>query len=90
MLDRRLERAAERMNDNPVLVDVDGLVGATDPDLVTEAEIEEAVARLEAAGSIDYPKSRQTFAITTPQNAHGVFDVMPPDAGMSKKMLRKL
>ena len=35
-------------------VDVDGLVDADDPEAVTEAEIDAAVAELEAAGSIDY------------------------------------
>ena len=35
-------------------VDVDGLVDADDPTAVTEAEIDAAVAELEAAGSIDY------------------------------------
>jgi geranylgeranyl diphosphate synthase type I len=39
-------------------VDVDGLVDATDPEAVTEAEIDDAVAALEAAGSIDYAREK--------------------------------
>ncbi|MFB6117753.1 geranylfarnesyl diphosphate synthase [Halosegnis sp.] len=37
-------------------VDVDGLVATDDPGAVTEATIEDAVAKLEAAGSIDYAR----------------------------------
>ncbi|MFB6109696.1 MAG: polyprenyl synthetase family protein [Halodesulfurarchaeum sp.] len=37
-------------------VDVDGLVAADDPANVTDAEIDAAVAELEAAGSIDYAR----------------------------------
>ncbi|MFW5965786.1 MAG: polyprenyl synthetase family protein [Halodesulfurarchaeum sp.] len=37
-------------------VDVDGLIDGTDPDSVTEAEIEAAVAELEAAGSLEYAR----------------------------------
>jgi geranylgeranyl diphosphate synthase type I len=37
-------------------VDVDGLVDATSTEAVTEAEIDEAVATLEAAGSIEYAR----------------------------------
>ncbi len=39
-------------------VDVDGLVDTNDVDAVTEAEIDEAVAELEAAGSIEYANDR--------------------------------
>jgi geranylgeranyl diphosphate synthase type I len=39
-------------------VDVDGLVTAEDPAAVTEAEIDDAVAELEAAGSIDYARTK--------------------------------
>ncbi len=39
-------------------VDVDGLVDTNDVDAVTEAEIDEAVAKLEAAGSIEYANDR--------------------------------
>jgi len=38
-------------------VDVDGLLEAADPEAVTEAEIDEAVAELEAAGSIEYART---------------------------------
>ncbi|MFB6124410.1 MAG: geranylfarnesyl diphosphate synthase [Halanaeroarchaeum sp.] len=38
-------------------VDVDGLVDADSPEEVTEAEIESAVATLEAAGSIEYAQT---------------------------------
>jgi geranylgeranyl diphosphate synthase type I len=39
-------------------VDVDGLVETDDPEAVTEAEIDDAVAALEAAGSIDYAREK--------------------------------
>jgi geranylgeranyl diphosphate synthase type I len=39
-------------------VDVDSLVKTEDVDAVTEAEIDEAVARLEEAGSIDYAEQK--------------------------------
>ncbi|MFC4246294.1 geranylfarnesyl diphosphate synthase [Natribaculum luteum] len=39
-------------------VDVDGLVDTNDVDAVTEAEIDEAVAELEAAGSIEYANDK--------------------------------
>jgi geranylgeranyl diphosphate synthase type I len=39
-------------------VDVDGLLEADDPAEVTEADIEAAVAELEAAGSIDYARGK--------------------------------
>jgi geranylgeranyl diphosphate synthase type I len=39
-------------------VDVDGLVETDDPEAVTEAEIDAAVAELEAAGSIDYAREK--------------------------------
>jgi geranylgeranyl diphosphate synthase type I len=41
-------------------VDVESLVDAEDPAAVTETEIDEAVARLEAAGSIDYARDLAT------------------------------
>ncbi|MFB6218101.1 MAG: polyprenyl synthetase family protein [Halobacteriaceae archaeon] len=37
-------------------VDVDGLLDADDPEAVTEAEIDEAVAKLRRAGSIEYAR----------------------------------
>ncbi|WP_435129591.1 geranylfarnesyl diphosphate synthase [Halobaculum sp. D14] len=39
-------------------VDVDGLVDADDPENVTEAAIDDAVATLEAAGSIEYAREK--------------------------------
>jgi geranylgeranyl diphosphate synthase type I len=39
-------------------VDVDGLVATDDPEEVTESEIDDAVAELEAAGSIDYAREK--------------------------------
>jgi geranylgeranyl diphosphate synthase type I len=39
-------------------VDVEGLVAAETPEAVTEAEIDDAVAELEAAGSIDYAREK--------------------------------
>ncbi|MFC7080242.1 geranylfarnesyl diphosphate synthase [Halorussus caseinilyticus] len=46
-------------------VDVDELVGTDDVDAVTEAEIDEAVARLEDAGSIDYAKDKANELVTS-------------------------
>ncbi|WP_435178207.1 geranylfarnesyl diphosphate synthase [Halorussus sp. AFM4] len=45
-------------------VDVDALVETDDVDSVTEAEIDEAVARLEDAGSIDYAKEKAQELVT--------------------------
>lgn len=39
-------------------VDVDGLVETDDPEAVTEAEIDDAVAALKTAGSIDYAREK--------------------------------
>ncbi|WP_135828320.1 geranylfarnesyl diphosphate synthase [Halorussus halobius] len=46
-------------------VDVDSLVETDDVDAVTEAEIDEAVARLEDAGSIDYATDRAQQLVST-------------------------
>ncbi|MFC4549138.1 MULTISPECIES: geranylfarnesyl diphosphate synthase [Halorussus] len=45
-------------------VDVDSLVETDDVDAVTEAEIEEALEALEAAGSIDYAKEKAQELVT--------------------------
>ncbi|ADJ15122.1 geranylfarnesyl diphosphate synthase [Halalkalicoccus jeotgali] len=39
-------------------VDVDSLIGTDDPEAVTEREIDDAVSRLEAVGSIEYARER--------------------------------
>jgi geranylgeranyl diphosphate synthase type I len=61
-------------------VDVDGLVAATDVDSVSDAEIEEAVATLEAAGSIDYAESK---ARELTANAKDHLDVLPDNEARS-------
>ncbi|MFC4357044.1 geranylfarnesyl diphosphate synthase [Halobium salinum] len=61
-------------------VDVDGLVAATDPENVTDAEIEDAVAALEAAGSIDY--ARETARDLTEQ-AKSRLEILPDNEARS-------
>ncbi len=55
-------------------VDVDALVETDDVDAVTEAEIDEAVARLEAAGSIDYAKEKAQELV---ERGKGRLEVLP-------------
>ena len=61
-------------------VDVDGLVDATDVDSVSEAEIDDAVAALEAAGSIDYAESK---ARELTANAKAHLGVLPDNEARS-------
>jgi geranylgeranyl diphosphate synthase type I len=61
-------------------VDVDGLVDATDVDAVSEAEIDDAVAALEAAGSIDYAESK---ARELAANAKDHLGVLPDNEARS-------
>jgi geranylgeranyl diphosphate synthase type I len=55
-------------------VDVDSLVETDDVDAVTEAEIDEAVARLEEAGSIDYAKEKAQELV---ERGKGRLEVLP-------------
>ncbi|WP_049986988.1 geranylfarnesyl diphosphate synthase [Halobellus rufus] len=55
-------------------VDVDSLVATDDVDSVSEAEIDEAVAELDAAGSIEYAESK---AEELTANAKAHLDVLP-------------
>ncbi|WP_137287526.1 geranylfarnesyl diphosphate synthase [Halorussus salinisoli] len=55
-------------------VDVDELVETDDVDAVTETEIDEAVARLEDAGSIDYAKEKAQELVT---RGKGRLSVLP-------------
>ena len=61
-------------------VDVDGLVDAVDVDSVSESEVDEAVAVLDEAGSIDYAeaKARELAA-----NAKDHLDVLPDNEARS-------
>jgi geranylgeranyl diphosphate synthase type I len=61
-------------------VDVDGLVDATDVDAVSEAEIDDAVAALEDAGSIDYAESK---ARELAANAKDHLGVLPDNEARS-------
>jgi len=45
-------------------VDVEGLLAADDPEAVTEAEIDDAVSKLEAAGSIEFARERAQELVT--------------------------
>jgi len=55
-------------------VDVDGLVETDDVDAVTEAEIDEAVAALEGAGSIEYAKETAEELV---ENGKARLEVLP-------------
>ncbi|MGM0606496.1 MAG: geranylfarnesyl diphosphate synthase [Halobacteriota archaeon] len=58
-------------------VDVDGLIDTTDPDAVSEADIDAAVATLREAGSIDYAR---TMAEDLTEQSKARLDVLPQNA----------
>jgi geranylgeranyl diphosphate synthase type I len=66
-------------------VDVDSLVETDDVDAVTETEIEEAVAKLQDAGSIDYAREK---AETLVERGKDHLDVLPDNE--ASDMLRQI